>query len=258
MEPFMTELELVLRSMNTSYEIIVVDDASTDATSEKLASLNLSSLRVIRMERNSGHSVAMWTGMAAALGQYIVTLHGDMQHPPSLIPKMIEKMNQMECQVIYGIRNDFEVESLFKRTTSRLFFIIVRYLYGIRLEPYANDFRVIRREVLDLVITRYKAFPSLRAILPQLGLATTTIAFDLRNRLGGKSKFTIRKMVVLFLDTIKYAKRLRILSILTSGLFLITLSLFWTSFSPAHVIFACALSPLLLPYLWPALKKQRK
>ena len=246
-EHFAAELHNVLRNSGFPYEVIIVDDASTDRTPQILATLNFPEFRSIRLARNSGHSSAMWAGMSSCTGDLIMTLDGDLQHPPAVIPLMIEQMRTYNSQVVYGIRKNLDVERFSKRLSTRMFFLIVRYVYGIRLEPYANDFRLISRDVFEQVLDVDSARPTLRAILPQLQLATSLVEFDLRPRLNGESKFTVRKMAALFLDTVTYAPRKRLTAFSFGILVLLSIWVLLFSFSMSQMPLLLALLAFQVP-----------
>ena len=248
-EHFVTELHNVLEDSGLVYDVVIVDDASTDQTPQILATLSYPNFRSIRLERNSGHSSAMWAGMSSSSGDLIMTLDGDLQHPPSVIPLMIEQMKRSNSQVVYGIRRNLDVERFSKRLSTRMFFLIVRYIYGIRLEPYANDFRLISRDVFEMVTKVDSSCPTLRALLPQLQLTTSTVEFDLRPRLSGESKFTIRKMATLFLDTVAYAPKIRLVACSIGILFLLGVCVVLFSISVSQILFLFALFPFQIPYL---------
>jgi len=248
-ELFAAELHNVLLNSGYVYDVVLVDDASTDQTPQILATLIYPNFRSIRLERNSGHSAAMWAGMCSSTGDLIMTLDGDLQHPPSVIPLMVDQMKIRNSQVVYGIRKNLDVERFSKRLSTRMFFLIVRYIYGIRLEPYANDFRLISREVFEKVIKVDSSCPTLRALLPQLQLTTSTVEFDLRPRLNGESKFTIRKMATLFLDTVTYAPKIRLAAFSTGILFLLGVWVVLFSISVIQIPLVIALFPFQIPYL---------
>lgn len=254
-EHFVTELHNVLLNSGLVYDVVIVDDASTDQTPQILAELNYPNFRSIRLHRNSGHSSAMWTGMSSCTGDLIMTLDGDLQHPPFVIPLMIEQMNTCNSQVVYGIRKNLDVERFSKRLSTKLFFLIVRYIYGIRLEPYANDFRLISRDVFEMVTKVDSSCPTLRAILPQLQLATSMVEFDLRPRLNGQSKFTIRKMAVLFLDTVTYAPKRRLVAFSIGILLLLSVWVLLFSTSVMQISLIFALLPFQIPHLRTIYKK---
>jgi dolichol-phosphate mannosyltransferase len=184
-----------------------------------------------------------------------MTLDGDLQHPPAVIPLMIEQMRTCNSQVVYGIRKNLDVERFSKRLSTRMFFLIVRYVYGIRLEPYANDFRLISRDVFEQVLDVDSARPTLRAILPQLQLATSLVEFDLRPRLNGESKFTVRKMAALFLDTVTYAPRKRLTAFSSGILVLLSIWVLLFSFSISQMPLLLALLPFQVPHVRGIYKK---
>lgn len=219
-EKFLADLYNVLEQADCTYEVIVVDDCSTDSTLRILQSTDYKNLRLISLEKNSGHSFAIWMGLSAARGDLLLTLDGDLQHPPSLIPLMIAQLRDSKSDITYGIRKNFNSQRLQKRLTSHAFYYLVRYLYGVSLEPYANDFRLIRKEVLNQVHVKNGLTPVLRAVLPSLMLPVSFVEFELETRYAGNSKFTLKKMIGLFINTASYSKTRR--RLLLMSLFAVT------------------------------------
>jgi glycosyltransferase involved in cell wall biosynthesis len=213
---FLDELYAVINKIPFETEVIVVDDCSSDRTREILLLLDHPNLDVITHAKNLGHSCAIWTGMKAAIGDLLLTLDGDLQHPPQLIPEMIDALNHKQADVVYGIRKDFNTERLRKRLSTHTFFFLSHYIYGLKLEPYANDFRLLKREVLQRVASDNGRCPTLRAALPRLKLNASFVEFDLGKRFAGSTKFTFTKMADLFLNTISYSDKKRLLLLFLS------------------------------------------
>jgi len=149
--------------------------------------------------------------MCAAIGDLLFTLDGDLQHPPELIPRMIDTLKDSQSDGVYGIRKDFNSERLRKRLSTHAFYFLGHHVYGLKLEPYANDFRLIKREVLQQLDPPEGHCPTLRAALPQLELAVSFVEFELAKRFAGSSKFTVQKMASLFFNTVSYSDKKRLL-----------------------------------------------
>lgn len=246
---FLSDLYAVLDPILSEKEVIIVDDCSSDSTRELLLNLDYPGLNVITHAKNLGHSCAIWTGMSAATGDLLFTLDGDLQHPPEMIPKMIDALYESQADVVYGIRKDVNSERLRKRLSTHFYFFLGHYVYGLRLEPYANDFRLLKRSVLQQLHPDKGRCPTLRVVLPQLKLTVSFVEFDLAKRFAGTSKFTVKKMMNLFLNTISYSNKKRLLLF---SLSFVSAALVVTSIHSA--ILGLVLFSLSLPFQVPLLQ----
>lgn len=184
-----------LIQLNLLYEVILVDDGSSDRTWEKIeaASKNLQNIMGVRLARNFGHQHALLAGLSVAKGKAIISMDGDLQHPPSLLGKMIEKHKE-GFLVVNTCRNDVEVSSLFKRKTSSLFYKIFSFLTDVSMTTGSSDFRLIDRIVLDQLLALKDVDLFLRGAVEWLGFKSTTIPYDADRRFAGESKYTLSKM----------------------------------------------------------------
>lgn len=179
-----------------SYRYIYVDDGSDDKTAdllERLAAEN-PSVTVIRLSRNFGHQAALTAGLDAAQGDVIVTMDGDGQHPPSLIPEMV-KLHRAGYDVVQAQRIDVaESGGLFKRSTSRLFYRILSAVGEVRLDEGVSDFRLLSRRALDALklLPEYHRF--LRGMAVWIGFPSVMISYSPASRMAGKPKYSVAKM----------------------------------------------------------------
>src|SRR5260221_3065968 len=131
--PFTVErLRTILDGMGVSYEVVGVDDGSTDATAGVLARFRAEwpQLRVITFRRNSGHQTALTAGLHNAFGEYVVSIDADLQDPPDKIPAMLELALARKLDVVYGVRSDRSTDTVFKRATAGLYYRMMRSLVG--------------------------------------------------------------------------------------------------------------------------------
>src|SRR5690242_8670065 len=128
------------------YELVIVDDASSDGSWERLVELAASDprLRLLRLSRNFGHQVALTAGLDAARGEAIVTMDGDLQDPPEVIPALVARW-QEGYDVVYAVRTEREGEGLFKRGTAAGFYWVLRKVAPIEIPAQAGDFRLLSR-----------------------------------------------------------------------------------------------------------------
>lgn len=186
-----------------AYEIVFVDDGSSDGTLNQIKKLAGSGKQVyfISFSRNFGHQNALRAGCELCSGDVIVTLDGDMQHPPHLLPDMIAKWRE-GFDIVFTVRNDSEELASFKRVTSSLFYRFVNYLADIDLQKGTADFRLMDRKVVDSLNRFQEGAVLYRGLVSWVGYKQTSITYDQNSRLHGKSKYSLKKMIRLALDGI--------------------------------------------------------
>ncbi len=242
-DQLIVELSSVLGQIPYSTELILVDDSSNDGTLSKLHAANeVFQFTIISFKKNSGHASAIWSGMKHATGDVIVTLDGDLQHPPSLIPVLINEFHKAKVEVVYAIRNDLLSERWSKRVTSHMFFLTIRYVFGLRLIPYANDFRLIKKSYFDAITTAKTRVEIMRALLASHDHSFHTVGFNLHARKVGVSKFTIRKMLNLYGQTVLYAPRKRSIGLMSIGAVTSGTFVFYLVDGSIHPILSASLS----------------
>lgn len=215
----LSQLQQVLSTVDFLFQLILVDDASTDATLLNLLShRKLIDFEIISLQENSGHASAIWSGMRHASGEAIITLDGDLQHPPQLIPVFVEEFRDSNYDVIYAIRNDLSSERWTKRASSHLFFLTTRYIFGLHLIPYANDFRLISFDFFNDLTSKSQGVEVMRALLATHEHSYQRVSFDLRSRQIGETKFTLNKMLKLYAQTLSYASLRRTVFVSLLGL----------------------------------------
>jgi dolichol-phosphate mannosyltransferase len=182
-------------------EIVYVDDGSCDRTLDFLRRLARTDPRVqyLSFSRNFGQQAALTAGMEHACGDIVITLDSDMQHPPVLIPTLVEKWKEGH-DIVLTLREDDPRLSYFKRLTSRAFYQVMRWLSDMDLRAGASDYRLMTRKALDSLLQLHETHRFLRGMVNWLGFPTTTVRFAPDTRGAGVSKYTLRRMVSLALD----------------------------------------------------------
>jgi len=180
-----------------SRRYIYVDDGSRDDTAALLEQLATADPRVtvIRLSRNFGHQAALTAGLDAAQGDVIVTMDGDGQHPPSLIPEML-KLHGAGYDIVQAQRMDVrQTSTLFKRSTSRLFYRILSSVGEVELDEGLSDFRLLSRRALDAIklLPEYHRF--VRGMAVWIGFPSVMLPYTPANRMAGTSKYSLRKMM---------------------------------------------------------------
>ena len=156
--------------LKVSYEIILVDDGSSDKTWEKIKQFSDvdTSVKGVKLARNFGHQHALLAGLSKARGQAIISMDGDLQHPPSLIKDMLEKHKEGNL-VVNTFRDDVEVASFFKRQSSSLFYKVFSFFTDVPMAPGSSDFRLLDRVVLDQLLQLKDVDLFLRGAVEWLG-----------------------------------------------------------------------------------------
>ena len=182
-------------------EILYVNDGSTDQTAGKLQQLcrDDARVRILELSRNFGHQAALLAGLSRAAGDRIVMMDGDMQHPPELVPDMMEKANQ-GYDIVESRRVDSDDFGWIKRLTSRLFYWVFRHLSGLHLQPGMADFRLVTAQVRNELLNLQEAELFLRGAFVWMGFRKVCLTYRAEARGGGTSKYTMRKMMALALS----------------------------------------------------------
>ncbi len=184
-------------------EVVVVDDGSSDSSIHLLrtACTEMPWLRVVGLSRNFGHQSAILAGISLAAGDAVVTMDGDLQDPPELIPVLVREW-QRGFDVVYGVRRTRRGETFFKRTSAKLFYRFVNWLSDSELPRNVGDFRLVSRKVVDVLTGMPEKSLYLRGMVTWVGFPQASVEFDRDERFAGDTKYTIRKMLNLATDAI--------------------------------------------------------
>ena len=193
--PLIKELEKAVSKIDKKYEVILVDDGSSDGTwsNIELAAQSNANVKGVKLARNFGHQPALVAGLAHSEGEAIISMDGDLQHPPALIKELMEKWEQ-GYQIVNTFREDAEVASFFKRITSRYFYKVFSILTDVPMSPGSSDFRLLDRRVLNNLLKFQDVDIFLRGAVNWLGFSTVTIPYKAAKRFSGDSKYSLRKM----------------------------------------------------------------
>jgi len=191
-----SELKEVLSSLGLSWEIIFVDDGSADNTWRDIESLHNDDPRVrgIRLSRNFGHQNALIAGLSCAGGDAIISMDADLQHPPNVIPLLVEEWRKGN-KIVKTVRRDPENLSIFKAWTSRLYYRLFSYLSGVEIQSGMADFRLLDRQVLNELLQFKEEGLFLRGLIQWVGYPSTNVVFDCGTRFSGATKYTLKKML---------------------------------------------------------------
>lgn len=193
----------VLDGLPYDFEILYVDDGSSDGTDATLAALAAQDdrVRVLILSRNFGHQAALTAGLDHAQGIIIISLDGDGQHPPALIPEMIELVRQ-GYDIVQGQRIEEHARFSFKQATSGAFYALINRVSGTKIQPGAADFRALSRQALDSLKAMPEYHRFLRGMIAWMGFKSVILPYHEEKRMAGRSKYSLAKMFRLASDAI--------------------------------------------------------
>lgn len=183
------------------FEIIYVDDGSSDRTLEILKSIAQAdaSVSYLSLSRNFGHQAALTAGLEHARGDAIISLDADLQHPPQLVEELLNHW-QKGYDVVITIRQDDKRLSLFKRYTSRAFYATMHLISDTDIRIAASDFRLLSRKAAQALLRLKEQHRFVRGMVQWLGFRVKECPFQPDERRAGQSKYTLRRMLGLAAD----------------------------------------------------------
>jgi dolichol-phosphate mannosyltransferase len=190
--PFYKELN---RAVPDFLELIWVNDGSQDETLAQIRGLADRDKRVrcLSFSRNFGHQAALVAGLQAATGQLLVMMDGDLQHPPSLLPDMLQRM-ESGFDLVSARRQQTGQISWWKKSGSRLFYRLINFLSDTPIEANVADFRLFNRKVADALLQFEERELFLRGLFSWIGFRSTTIPYDAPARTYGRTKYSLSRM----------------------------------------------------------------
>ncbi len=196
----------VCRYMDTLdyvYELIFIDDGSRDDTSRILNLLTQQDpkVKVVFLTRNFGHQVALTCGLDYAGGDAVITMDGDLQHPPELLPVLLRKWEK-GFEVVQTVRVDTTGVSWLKKVTSSLFYRLINTMSDVHIVEGGSDFRLLDKKVVRTFQRFKEKARFIRGIIGDMGYRQVQVEFVAPERFAGKSKFSLRKMISFALDGI--------------------------------------------------------
>ncbi|MBL4933750.1 glycosyltransferase family 2 protein [Clostridium paridis] len=196
-------LKAVMDSTNEKYEIIFINDGSKDRTKLKADVIckKDKNIKLINFSRNFGHQAAITAGMDIALGDAIIVIDADLQDPPEVMLKMIEKWKE-GYEVVYGKRAKREGETFFKKFSAKMFYRILKSMSSVDIPVDTGDFRLIDRKVCDSLKSLPEKNRYVRGLVSWVGYKQTFVEFVRQERFAGETKYPLKKMIKLAVDGI--------------------------------------------------------
>jgi polyisoprenyl-phosphate glycosyltransferase len=185
------------------FELVLVDDGSTDSSPVALGELADSDprVRVVYLSRNFGHQTALTAGLDHARGDAVVMLDADLQDPPEVILRMLDHWSA-GCDVVYAVREERDGESRFKLVTARWFYRLFDKLAQVELQHNSGDFRLLDRRPLDALLSMRERNRFLRGMTVWVGYRQAAVPYRRDPRYAGETKYTVPKMLRFSLDAI--------------------------------------------------------
>lgn len=202
-KPLVERISEVFKNLYYNYELIFVNDGSSDDTQKVLMTLNQVNPKInyIELSRNFGHQNALKAGLDMANGDCVISMDCDLQHPPELIPQFLEKWED-GCEIVYSVRRDSDSLTGFKRNTSKIFYSVINTMSDINLEAGTADFRLLDKKVISVFSNFSESEPFIRGLIKWLGFKQYAIEYTPGDRYSGKSHYTFKKMMGLALQGI--------------------------------------------------------
>jgi polyisoprenyl-phosphate glycosyltransferase len=197
--PVLCEL---LPKWSTAWEVILVDDGSTDASAAVMAEwARRPGFRVLQLSRNFGKEAALTAGLEAAAGEVVVMMDADLQHPPALIGDMIDRWHA-GADVVYAVRENRDDESLFKRAGARLLYALINRGERVRVPADAGDFRLLDRAAVDALLALPERNRFMKGLYAWIGFESVALPYTPAARANGRSRFGAASLLQMTVDAL--------------------------------------------------------
>lgn len=200
---FYRRVKTVLDGLNLSWELLLVDDGSTDGSTDLIRQLAKEDgrVRALIFARNFGHQLAVTAGLDHCRGRAAIIIDSDLQDPPEVMADLIAKWRE-GYEVVYAMRAEREGESWFKLFTASLFYRLIYRITDVKIPLDTGDFRLLDRQVVDVLKTMRERHRFLRGMSVWVGFRQTGVQYRRAARFAGKTKYPLRKMVKFASDAI--------------------------------------------------------
>ena len=227
---FAQQLRSNLDDLKIQYEVIFINDGSTDSSQKIINSIIWPELRSYEFQFNAGHMKALEAGLEKSTGNLIITMDSDLQHPPAYIKDFINNQKETGAEVVYGIRDLRKEDGIFKRISAKFYYKLMRKLSGINIRSNAADFRLITKSVRDVLVSLEEENKIFRLLIPSLNFQESQIVFQAEKRIHGKSKYGLKNMGSLAISSVLNFSIKPLRWAIWIGLWAVALSLVWISY----------------------------
>jgi glycosyltransferase involved in cell wall biosynthesis len=193
----------VMDSIGEPWEMVVVDDGSTDGSTEIIRDLaaNDEHIRPVIFARNFGHQIAVTAGLDYSRGDAVIIIDADLQDPPEVILQLIEKWRE-GYEVVYAVRAEREGETWFKTVTASMFYRLIFRITDVNIPLDTGDFRLMDRKVVSVMNQMRERHRFLRGMSAWVGFRQIGVSYKRAARFAGETKYPLKKMVKLALNAI--------------------------------------------------------
>ncbi len=193
----------VMDQTGEPWELILVDDGSTDGSTEVIRKLaeNDQRVRPVIFARNFGHQIAVTAGVDYSRGDAVIIIDADLQDPPEVILDLIEKWRE-GYEVVYAIRQEREGETWFKKITASLFYRVIYRITDVEIPMDTGDFRLMDKKVVEIMKKMREKHRFLRGMSAWVGFKQIGVSYKRKPRYAGETKYPLSKMIKLALNAI--------------------------------------------------------
>ena len=189
--------------VGNAYELVLVNDGSSDASWKLMCELSELDKNVVavNLSRNHGHQLALSAGLQMCRGERVFIIDADLQDPPELLPKMMERMDD-GCDVVFGQRIKSEGETAFKKASAFAFYRLLNRMVDIDIPRDTGDFRLMSRRALDILNSMPEHHRFIRGMVSWIGMRQEALPYERAARFAGETKYPLSKMIRFAIDAI--------------------------------------------------------
>ncbi|HZS92632.1 MAG TPA: glycosyltransferase family 2 protein [Chloroflexota bacterium] len=193
----------VMEALGEPFELVLVNDGSSDGSIQALRALHEHDrrVRVVDFSRNFGHQIAISAGLDHARGEAIIIIDSDLQDPPEVIPELVARW-RAGAEVVYAQRRQRAGETRFKLMTAAAFYRLIERLTSVKIPRDTGDFRLVDRRVADALIAMREHHRFMRGLSAWVGFRQEAVLYDRQERFAGQTKYPLQKMIRFALDAI--------------------------------------------------------
>ncbi len=193
----------VMDSLGEDWELVLVDDGSTDGSTELIQSLaeEDTHVRPVVFARNFGHQIALTAGLDYSRGEAVIVMDADLQDPPEVIPDLVDKWRE-GYEVVYAVRKSRQGETFFKKLTASIFYRLINRITDVNLPLDAGDFRLLDRKVVDTLNRMREKHRFPRGMTVWVGFRQIGVPYERAARFAGETKYPFSKMFRLAINAI--------------------------------------------------------
>ena len=249
---FHRELSRVLAPLETQYQfrILYIDDGSRDTTLEAMRLLAQADrrVRVLSLARNFGKEAALQAGLEHAEGELVITMDTDLQHPPELIPQLLEKAKGA-VDLVITVRREYQRPNWFNQLGTRTFYRILHALSEIEIRQETSDFLLMKRKVVSVLLQMQEKHRFMKGLIHWMGFAYLEVPFCPKERVLGRTKFSFVRLMALAKDCLFSFSKKPLTLATNLGSIALLVGLAWALVAFAQIIFQVGATNLMAQYL---------